>query len=107
MSKTCFVIMGYGVKQGINLDETYQKIIKPCILENKLLPYPLYNTNENNAYRCDEIGGGVAIDYKFVTCLSMADIVIADISTMNNNAVYELGARHGKAFEGLLKRYFN
>lgn len=103
MSKTCFVIMGYGVKQGINLDETYQKIIKPCILENKLLPYPLYNTNENNAYRCDEIGGGVAIDYKFVTCLSMADIVIADISTMNNNAVYELGARHAlKSYSTIL-----
>lgn len=94
MPKSCFVIMGYGVKQGINLDLTYQKIIKPCINENGLCPVKLFENDSDNAFRCDEIVGSGAIDYKFVVCLNKADIVIADISTMNNNAIYELGARH-------------
>lgn len=94
MKKTCFVIMGYGVKNNINLDLTYNEIIKPCIIKNHLAPYPLFEDNRYNAYRCDEISGSASIDYKFVTCLSEADVVIADISTMNINAIYELGARH-------------
>lgn len=94
MNKTCFVIMGFGIKNNINLDLTYNKIIKPCIIENGLLPFPLYEESKYNAYRCDEIVGTTSIDYKFVTCLNGADVVIADISTMNVNAIYELGARH-------------
>lgn len=94
MKKTCFVIMGYGVKNNLNLDLTYEKIIKPCIINNKLIPFPLYAEESYNAFRCDEISGTISIDYKFVTCLNGADIVIADISTMNVNAIYELGARH-------------
>lgn len=94
MGKSCFVIMGYGVKQGINLDLTYTEIIKPCITENGLCPVELFMKKSDNAFRCDEIVGSGLIDYKFVICLNKADIVIADISTMNNNAIYELGARH-------------
>ncbi len=94
MKKTCFVIMGYGIKNNLNLDLTYENIIKPCIINNELVPFPLYEENSYNAYRCDEISGTTSIDYKFVTCLNGADIVIADISTMNVNAIYELGARH-------------
>lgn len=94
MDKTCFVIMGYGIKNNLDLDLTYKKIIKPCIIENQLIPFPLYKESSYNAYRCDEISGTISIDYKFVTCLNGADIVIADISTMNVNAIYELGARH-------------
>lgn len=94
MQKTCFVIMGFGIKNGINLDLTYNEIIKPCITKKHLIPFQLYEESKYNAYRCDEISGTTAIDYKFVTCLNGADIVIADISTMNANAIYELGARH-------------
>lgn len=94
MNKTCFVIMGYGIKNNLNLDLAYEKIIKPCIAENQLILFPLYEESSYNAYRCDEISGTISIDYKFVTCLNGADIVIADISTMNVNAIYELGARH-------------
>lgn len=94
MNKTCFVIMGYGIKNNINLDLTYEEIIKPCIKNNNLIPFPLYKDNAYNAFRCDEITGTISIDFKFVTCLNGADIVIADISTMNVNAIYELGARH-------------
>lgn len=86
--------MGFGIKNNINLDLTYNEIIKPCIVENGLVPFPLYEESRYNAYRCDEICGTTSIDYKFVTCLNGSDIVIADISTMNANAIYELGARH-------------
>ena len=86
--------MGYGIKNNLDLDITYEMIIKPCIQQNKLVPFPLYPEGEYNAYRCDEIVGVTSIDYKYVTCLNGADIVIADISTMNVNAIYELGARH-------------
>ncbi len=94
MEKSCFVIMGYGIKNGINLDTTYEEIIKPCINTNHLVPFRLYDEDRFNAFRCDEISGSTSIDFKFVTCLNGADIVIADISTMNVNAIYELGARH-------------
>lgn len=94
MKKTCFVIMGYGIKNNLNLDLTYEKIIEPCIVGNNLVPFPLYKEMSYNAYRCDQISGTISIDYKLVTCLNGADIVIADISTMNVNAIYELGARH-------------
>ncbi|MEE0919040.1 MAG: hypothetical protein U0L56_03300 [Lachnospiraceae bacterium] len=86
--------MGYGVKNGLDLDLTYKKIINPCLVDNKLVPFPLYEEKSYNAFRCDEISGTTSIDYKFVTCLNGADIVVADISTMNVNAIYELGARH-------------
>lgn len=52
MRKTCFVIMGFGIKDNLDLDKTYNEIIKPCILENNLIPFPLYNENKFNAYRC-------------------------------------------------------
>lgn len=86
--------MGYGIKNGLNLDITYEEIIKPCINKNYLTPFKLYDEDKFNAFRCDEISGSTSIDFKFVTCLNGADIVIADISTMNVNAIYELGARH-------------
>ena len=30
MNKTCFVIMGYGIKNNLNLDLAYEEIIKPA-----------------------------------------------------------------------------
>ena len=71
--------MGYGIKNNFNLYLAYEEIIKPCIIENQLIPFPLYKESSYNAYRCDEISGTISIDYKFVTCLNGADIVIADL----------------------------
>ena len=41
MPKNCFVIMGYGVKDGFDLDLIYNKIIRPTIISNRLVPYPM------------------------------------------------------------------
>ncbi|TGM73637.1 DUF4071 domain-containing protein [Leptospira levettii] len=88
--KTCFVIMGYGIKidystgRELDLDKTYKNIIKHVV--------------EECGYKCiraDEIRHSGTIDLHMYKLLFEADIVIADLSTSNPNAMYELGVRHG------------
>ena len=94
-AQTCFVVMGYGVKKlpgtfiKLNLDDIYFKFIKPVIEECGL--ESLY---ADQAYRGDEVPTTVSISKNFIESLFLADIVIADISTLNQNAIYELGLRH-------------
>lgn len=89
IKKTCFVIMGYGVKTDytigrvLNLDKTYENIIKPAVEELGL-----------ECKRADEIRHSGNIDVPMYRNLLTADIVIADLSTYNPNAFYELGVRH-------------
>ncbi len=89
MDKICFVIMGYGKKtdptlgKTYDLDATYQSIIKPAV--------------ESSGYTCirgDEVLDSGLIDKSMYALLIRADLVIADITTFNPNAVYELGIRH-------------
>jgi len=89
MKKICFVIMGFGKKtdyetgRTLDLDKTYKNIIQPAV--------------ENADYRCvraDEIRDSKIIDKSMYALLMKADLVIADISTSNPNAIYELGVRH-------------
>lgn len=87
--KICFVIMGFGKKtdyasgETINLDKTYHNIIKPAVQDVGL-----------KCVRADEIQDTGLIDRSMYALLVRADVVIADISTMNPNAIYELGVRH-------------
>lgn len=87
--KICFVVMGFGKKKDpetnrtIDLDETYKKIIRPAV-----------EACEIKCVRADEIIESAIIDRSMFALLYRADIVIADISTDNPNAVYELGIRH-------------
>ena len=85
---TCFVIMGYGIKKDyvnnrdIDLDKTFKYIIKPVF--------------EELGYECKrsiDYPPGV-IDTIMYKGIFHADFVIADISTLNPNAMYELGVRH-------------
>lgn len=87
--KTCFVIMGFGKKKDpisnrtIDLDSTFKKIIKPAVTKC--------------GYKCiraDEILDSGLIDRSMYALLYCAELVIADISTHNPNAIYELGVRH-------------
>ncbi|MBM9547399.1 DUF4071 domain-containing protein [Leptospira sp. 201903074] len=88
--KTCFVIMGYGIKtdystgRELDLDKTYKNIIKPVVEESGF-----------ECIRADEIRHSGTIDLHMYKLLFEADIVIADLSTSNPNAMYELGVRHG------------
>lgn len=87
--KVCFVIMGFGKKKDpdtnrtIDLDATYKKIIRPAI-----------EAAGCKCIRADEIIESGIIDRSMYALLYYADVVIADISTFNPNAIYELGVRH-------------
>lgn len=81
--------MGFGTKtdlatgRKLNLDKSYQALIKP-VVEGKGLV----------CIRADEIKHAGAIDVPMYQQLLMADVVVADLSTANPNAFYELGLRH-------------
>lgn len=87
--KTCFVIMGFGKKTDyqtgrvLDLDASYHSMIKPAVEESGL-----------KCIRADEIVHSGVIDTPMYRQLLTADVVIADLSTYNPNAFYELGVRH-------------
>ena len=88
-SRSCFVVMGFGKKtdfetgRTLDLDKTYKYIIKPAVTAAGL-----------TCTRADEIPHTGVIDVPMYEQLLRADIVIADLSTSNKNAFYELGVRH-------------
>lgn len=88
-NKICFTIMGFGKKTDFStgktydLDKTYFNIIKPVV--------------ERCGYtsiRGDEVHDSGQIDKSMYALLVRAELVIADITTLNPNALYELGIRH-------------
>jgi hypothetical protein len=87
--KTCFVVMGFGEKtdyqtgRKLNLDASYRNLIKPAVEAAGV-----------QCIRADEIVHAGIIDVPMYEQLLTADVVVADVSTMNPNAFYELGVRH-------------
>ena len=87
--KVCFIVMGFGKKKDpdtnrtIDLDATYKRIIRPAV-----------EASGCKCIRADEIVEAGIIDRSMYALLYYADVVIADISTFNPNAIYELGVRH-------------
>jgi hypothetical protein len=88
-SGTCFVVMGFGKKTDyetgrvLDLDQSYHNLIKPAVEASGL-----------KCIRADEIVHSGLIDVPMYELLLKADVVVADLSTSNRNAVYELGVRH-------------
>ena len=90
--RVCFVVMGFGKKiaydkehkpRALDLDRTFEAIIKPAVDASNL-----------RCVRADKMLHAGMIDTPMYGMLLHADLVIADISTGNVNAVYELGVRH-------------
>lgn len=87
--KTCFVIIGFGPKPDletgriIDLDKTFENLIKPAFDELDI-----------DCFRAKEIRHSGIIDVPMYEWIYKADIVVADVSTLNSNALYELGVRH-------------
>ena len=81
--------MGFGKKtdlstgKTLDLDKTYKNIIRPAVEKSGL-----------KCVRADEIQDSGLIDKSMYALLMHADLVVADISTYNPNAIYELGIRH-------------
>ena len=89
MTKQCFVVMGFNQKTDpvtarvLDLDKTYRGIIKPAV--------------EAAGFECaraDELQHSGVIDVPMYQHLHEADLVIADLSTSNPNAFFELGVRY-------------
>ncbi|AZZ60881.1 hypothetical protein DSM07_05955 [Oenococcus sp. UCMA 16435] len=82
--------MGYGKKvdyklgKSIDLDKIYTKLIESS----------LKSFSKIDNVRGDEISSSEIIDTDMFELLLSADIVVADITTLNPNAIYELGIRH-------------
>lgn len=87
--KTCFVIIGYGIKSDLstgrklNLDKTYLNLIQPVLKSLNIDCFRAIDKNKTGV-----------IDQLMYEWILKADIVIADISTLNANVIYELGVRH-------------
>lgn len=89
--KTCFVVMGFGEKTDfqsnpqrvLDLNRTFENIIEPSVTASGL-----------ECIRADKIIHSTVIDKPMYENLLAADVVIADLSTSNANAIYELGVRH-------------
>jgi hypothetical protein len=81
--------MGFGRKTDfetgrvLDLDKTYEYIIKPAVERTGLV-----------CVRANEIKHSGPIDVPMYENLLHADVVVADLSTGNKNAYYELGVRH-------------
>jgi hypothetical protein len=89
MPLTCFVVMGFGKKidlatgRELDLDKSYSSIIKPAV--------------QAAGYQCiraDEVQQSGMIDVPMYKLLYEAELVVADLSTTNPNAIFELGVRH-------------
>jgi len=87
--KICFVVIGFGIKtdyrsgRQLDLDKTYEFLIKP-----------VFDDLGITCFRACDIPHAGVIDLPMYENILKADIVVADISTLNANAIYELGIRH-------------
>jgi len=89
MAPVCFVVMGFGRKvdlatgRQLDLDKSYKSIIKPAV-----------EAANYQCLRADELQETGMIDVPMYKWLYEAELVIADLSTTNPNAIFELGVRH-------------
>jgi hypothetical protein len=84
----CFVLMGFGVKtdyknnRSLDMEKSY-KIIKSAVVAAGL-----------QCIRSNDIVQAGMIDRPIYEHLLTAEVAVADLSTSNENAIYELGVRH-------------
>ena len=94
----CFVVIGFGRKTDfatgrvLDLDKTYSDLIAPS--------YDKVNERQSaariNCFRTVDINRSGSIDKIMYHWIYHADIVVADLSTMNANVMCELGVRHAQ-----------
>jgi tetratricopeptide (TPR) repeat protein len=94
-SKICFVIMPFGKKtvgdKEVDFDGIYDKIFVPAITAVTL---PAPETGKLEAHRTDKDFFTGDIKQDMFEYLEYSRFAIADISGLNFNVAYELGARH-------------
>lgn len=88
---TCFVVTGFGKKTDyptgrvLNLDQTFRQLVQPACDRAGI-----------NAFRAIDANLTGQIDAVMYRWIFQADLVIADLSTLNPNVFYELGVRHAQ-----------
>ncbi len=85
--KLCFVVGPIGADDSperIHADWLLEMIVAPVMAD-----FPDFETK-----RADQIAAPGMIDAQVIDALLTADLVIADLTTLNPNAFYEIGIRH-------------
>lgn len=86
--ETCYVSIPFGKKldanyREIDFDIIYEKVIKPAIEENSL-----------SSLRAEDFAFSSISYNSIITNIINSEVMIADLTTLNPNVVYELGLRH-------------
>jgi len=91
--KTCFVVMPFGTKpvgkHKVNFDRIYDNIFKPAIAA-----VPLPEGGKLKPARTDKDFFTGDIGQEMFQYLNRSRFVLADITSLNANVMYELGIRH-------------
>lgn len=87
-----FVVMPFGVKEGIDFNRVYGDFIRPALEEAGF-----------EVFRADESREAGNIRTDMFQELLLADLVVADLSIDNPNAWYELGVRHALRRRGVIQ----
>jgi hypothetical protein len=85
--KLCFVVGPIGA-EGTN-ERRHADLLMRLVIRPVMDQWP-----EFDIQRADQIAEPGMIDRQIITRLRDADLVIADLSTLNANAFYEIGIRH-------------
>lgn len=93
--KSCFIIMPFSKAKfrDTELDETtlnyiYEHVIKKAIEEYRIEDKPVFSEIARYNSKVGSIVSGIAVN------LNKSDLVIADLTGLNPNVMYELGVRH-------------
>ncbi|MCZ4290077.1 hypothetical protein [Hoeflea alexandrii] len=86
--KTCFVVGPIGA------DDSEDRIHADWLLEEIIEPVFLEHFQDFDVTRADKISVPGRIDAQVITHLLESELVIADLTTLNPNAFYEIGIRH-------------
>ncbi|HWP56524.1 MAG TPA: TRAFs-binding domain-containing protein [Candidatus Acidoferrales bacterium] len=92
MALHAFVVMPFGVKQGIDFNSVYADYIKPAL-----------ESAGFEVFRADEEMRAGNIRTDMFQELLLADLVVADLSIDNPNVWYELGVRHALRARGVIQ----
>jgi hypothetical protein len=86
--KRCFVVGPIGD------DDSDDRIHADWLLEEIILPVFSEHFLDYEVQRADKISNPGQINTQVITALLEAELVIADLTTLNPNAFYEIGIRH-------------
>jgi tetratricopeptide (TPR) repeat protein len=92
-ARTCFVVMPFGRKavgdRELDFDRLYETLILPAVAASRMP-----DSTRVEALRADREFFSAAINVEMFRALEYARIALVDITGLNANVFYELGARH-------------